>query len=103
MSARSRKCWRQESGCEVGISESSPKAYHAACCRRICRCFRAASDFAYGSAVTMLNLAAQGAPVIAVATIDAQGTDAVLVNPDALSLPSTLRRPSGRSRAATTV
>ena len=40
------------------------------------------SDFAYGSAVTMLNLAAQGAPVIAVATIDAQGTDAVLVNPD---------------------
>jgi hypothetical protein len=27
----------------------------------------------------------------------------VLVNPDALSLPSTLRRPSGRSRAATTV
>ena len=40
------------------------------------------SDFAYGSAVTMLNLAAQGAPVIAVATIDAQGADAVLVNPD---------------------
>ena len=40
------------------------------------------TDFAYGSAVTMLNLAAQGAPVIAVATIDAQGTDAVLVNPD---------------------
>lgn len=40
------------------------------------------SDFAYGSAVTMLNLAAQGAPVIAVATIDAQGADAVLINPD---------------------
>ena len=40
------------------------------------------SDFAYASAVTMLNLAAQGAPVIAVATIDAQGADAVLVNPD---------------------
>lgn len=40
------------------------------------------SDFAYGSAVTMLNLAAQGAPVIAVATIDAKGTDAVLINPD---------------------
>lgn len=40
------------------------------------------STFAYASAVTMLNLAAQGAPVIAVATIDAQGTDAVLVDPD---------------------
>jgi NitT/TauT family transport system substrate-binding protein len=40
------------------------------------------SDFAYGSAVTMLNLAAQGAPVIAVATIDARGADAVLANPD---------------------
>ena len=40
------------------------------------------SDFAYGSAVTMLNLAAQGAPVVAVATIDAKGTDAVLINPD---------------------
>ncbi len=40
------------------------------------------STFAYASAVTMLNLAAQGAPVLAVATIDAQGTDAVLVDPD---------------------
>lgn len=40
------------------------------------------SDFAYASAVTMLNLAAQGAPVVAVATIDAKGTDAVLINPD---------------------
>jgi NitT/TauT family transport system substrate-binding protein len=40
------------------------------------------SDFAYASAITMLNLAAQGAPVIAVATIDAKGTDAVLINPD---------------------
>jgi NitT/TauT family transport system substrate-binding protein len=40
------------------------------------------STFAYASAVTMLNLAAQGAPVVAVATIDAQGTDAVLVDPD---------------------
>lgn len=40
------------------------------------------STFAYASAVTMLNLAAQGAPVLAVATIDAQGTDAVLVDSD---------------------
>lgn len=40
------------------------------------------SDFAYASAITMLNLAAQGAPVVAVATIDAKGTDAVLINPD---------------------
>jgi len=28
----------------VGISYGGPKAYHAACCRRICRCFRAASN-----------------------------------------------------------
>jgi len=41
------------------------------------------STFAYASAVTMMNLAAQGAPVVAVATIDAQGTDAVIVRPDA--------------------
>jgi NitT/TauT family transport system substrate-binding protein len=40
------------------------------------------STFAYGSASTMLNLAAQGAPVVAVATIDATGTDSVLVNPE---------------------
>jgi NitT/TauT family transport system substrate-binding protein len=40
------------------------------------------STFAYASASTMLNLAAQGAPVISDATIDATGTDAVLVNPD---------------------
>ena len=40
------------------------------------------STFAYGSASTMLQLAAQGAPVISVAEIDAEGTDAVLVNPD---------------------
>ena len=38
------------------------------------------SDFAYASAVTMLNLAARGAPVIAVATIDAQGADAAQVH-----------------------
>ncbi len=40
------------------------------------------TTFAYASAVTMMKLAAQGAPVISVATIDATGTDAVLVNPD---------------------
>ena len=40
------------------------------------------TDFAYASAVTMMKLAAQGAPVISVATIDATGTDAVIVNPD---------------------
>ena len=28
----------------MGISYGGPKAYHAACCRRICRCFRAASN-----------------------------------------------------------
>ena len=41
------------------------------------------TDFAYASAVTMMKLAAQGAPVISVATIDATGTDAVIVNPEA--------------------
>jgi NitT/TauT family transport system substrate-binding protein len=41
------------------------------------------STFAYCSAVTMMKLAAQGAPVMSVATIDAMGTDAVIVNPDA--------------------
>jgi NitT/TauT family transport system substrate-binding protein len=41
------------------------------------------SDFAYGSSATMMNLAAQGAPVVSVAVIDAQGTEAILVRPDA--------------------
>ncbi len=40
------------------------------------------TTFAYGSATTMMQLAAQGAPVISIATIDAQGTNSVLVNPD---------------------
>ena len=37
---------RASSDCSryVGISYSGPKAYLAACCRRICRCFRGASD-----------------------------------------------------------
>lgn len=41
------------------------------------------SDFAYASSATMMNLAAQGAPVVSVAVIDAQGTEAILVRPDA--------------------
>jgi NitT/TauT family transport system substrate-binding protein len=40
------------------------------------------SDFAYGSNGALINNAAGGAPVIAVASIDASGTDAVLCNPD---------------------
>jgi len=40
------------------------------------------SDFGYVSSVTMMKLAAQGAPIISVATIDAQGADAVLCRPD---------------------
>jgi NitT/TauT family transport system substrate-binding protein len=40
------------------------------------------STFAYGSCASMLNLAAQGAPLISVAVIDAKGTDAILVRPD---------------------
>jgi len=40
------------------------------------------STFAYASAITMIQLAAQGAPVMSIATVDAEGTDSVLVNPD---------------------
>jgi NitT/TauT family transport system substrate-binding protein len=40
------------------------------------------STFAYVSASALIKLAAQGAPIISVATIDATGTEAVLVNPD---------------------
>lgn len=40
------------------------------------------SDFAYGSCGAMVNLASQGAPLVAVAVIDAMGTEAVLVRPD---------------------
>lgn len=41
------------------------------------------STFAYGSCASMLNLAAQGAPLISVGVIDAMGTEAVIVRPDA--------------------
>ncbi len=40
------------------------------------------SMFDYGSCASMVNLAAQGAPLVAVAVIDAMGTDAILVRPD---------------------
>jgi NitT/TauT family transport system substrate-binding protein len=40
------------------------------------------STFDYGSCASFINLAAQGAPLISVAVIDAMGTDAVLVRPD---------------------
>jgi NitT/TauT family transport system substrate-binding protein len=40
------------------------------------------TTFAYASAVTMMKVAAQGAPIVSVATIDATGTDAVIVNPE---------------------
>jgi NitT/TauT family transport system substrate-binding protein len=41
------------------------------------------SDFSYGSCASMINLAAQGAPLISVGVIDAIGTEAILVRPDA--------------------
>lgn len=41
------------------------------------------SDFAYGSCGALVNLASQGAPLISVAVIDAMGTEAVIVRPDA--------------------
>lgn len=41
------------------------------------------SDFAYGSCAAMVTLAAQGAPLVSVGVIDAMGTEAILVRPDA--------------------
>jgi NitT/TauT family transport system substrate-binding protein len=41
------------------------------------------STFSYGSCASMANLAAQGAPLVSVAVIDAMGTEAVIVRPDA--------------------
>ncbi len=41
------------------------------------------SDFAYGSCGSMVKLASQGAPLVSVAVIDAMGTEAVIVRPDA--------------------
>lgn len=41
------------------------------------------STFSYGSCASMTNLAAQGAPLVSVAVIDAMGTEAIIVQPDA--------------------
>ena len=41
------------------------------------------SMFDYGSCAAMVSLAAQGAPLVSVAVIDAMGTEAILVRPDA--------------------
>jgi NitT/TauT family transport system substrate-binding protein len=41
------------------------------------------STFAYGSCAGMVNLAAKGAPLVSVAVIDAMGTEAIIVRPDA--------------------
>jgi len=41
------------------------------------------SDFSYGSCGSMTNLASQGADLISVAVIDAMGSEAILVRPDA--------------------
>lgn len=41
------------------------------------------SDFSYGSCGSMVNLASQGADLISVAVIDAMGSEAILVRPDA--------------------
>ena len=41
------------------------------------------STFDYGSCASMVNLAAKGAPLISVGVIDAMGTDAIIVRPDA--------------------
>lgn len=41
------------------------------------------STFSYGSCGSMVKLASEGAPLISIAVIDAMGTEAVLVRPDA--------------------
>jgi NitT/TauT family transport system substrate-binding protein len=41
------------------------------------------STFSYGSCAGLVNLAAKGAPLVSVAVIDAMGTEAVIVRPDA--------------------
>jgi NitT/TauT family transport system substrate-binding protein len=41
------------------------------------------STFSYGSCASAVNLAAKGAPLISVAVIDAMGTEAIIVRPDA--------------------
>jgi len=41
------------------------------------------STFSYGSCASMVNLVAKGAPLISVGVIDAMGTEAIIVRPDA--------------------
>jgi len=41
------------------------------------------SDFSYGSCAAMISLVAGGAPLISVGVIDAMGTEAIIVRPDA--------------------
>lgn len=41
------------------------------------------SDFAYGSCGALVNLASQGAEIVSVGVIDAMGSEAILVRPDA--------------------
>src|ERR1041384_4151652 len=41
------------------------------------------SDFSYGSCASMINLAPGGAPLASVGVIDATGTEAIIVRPDA--------------------
>ncbi|MBB3773456.1 NitT/TauT family transport system substrate-binding protein [Angulomicrobium tetraedrale] len=41
------------------------------------------STFSYGSCASMVNLAAKGAPLVSVGVIDAMGTEAIIVRPDA--------------------
>lgn len=41
------------------------------------------STFSYGSCAGLVNLASKGAPLVSVAVIDAMGTEAIIVRPDA--------------------
>ena len=55
------------------------------------------SDFSYGSCASMINLAAEGAPLVSVGVIDAMGTEAIIVRPDAGREGD--RRPEGQDAA----
>ena len=41
------------------------------------------STFSYGTCASMVILASQGAPLISVGVIDAMGTEAIIVHPEA--------------------
>ena len=67
-------------GCRASISTSAPATARA---RPTAWSPTATAHFSYGSCASMINLAAQGRALISVGVIDAMGTEAVIVRPDA--------------------